>query len=146
MAVTDEDAESLADAVSNFGTAYATTQESLRSTTTNIAAMQGQIQMLCQAIGAGQTLPAIQYQQQHPCRPGGRRGRGQQHGGGGLNSKNHGGGGGNFGGSGGGGNRNGGGGYNGDDGGHNSGGGGICGGYDGSNTGNQPPTGPPPRL
>jgi hypothetical protein len=41
MAATNEDAESLMDAVSNFGTAYAATQESLRSTTSNIPAMQG---------------------------------------------------------------------------------------------------------
>jgi hypothetical protein len=39
VAATDKDAESLMDAVSNFSTAYAVTQESLRSTTTNIAAM-----------------------------------------------------------------------------------------------------------
>jgi hypothetical protein len=43
MAATNKDAESLTDAMSNFGRAYAITQESLRSTTTNIAAMQGQI-------------------------------------------------------------------------------------------------------
>jgi hypothetical protein len=145
MAATNKDAESLMDAVSNFGTAYTTTQESLRSTTANIAGMQGQIQMLCQAIGTGQPPPAIQYEQQHPRRPRGGRGRGQQHGGGGHNDGSHGGGGNNFGGSGGG-NRNGSGGYNGGDGGHNSGGGGNGGGYGGGNTGNQPPTNPPPSL
>jgi hypothetical protein len=60
MAATNEDTIPLTDAVSNFGTAYAATQELLRSTTANIAAMQGQIQMLCQAVGAGQPPPAIQ--------------------------------------------------------------------------------------
>ncbi len=145
MARTDEDAESFTDVVSNFVTAYAVTQESLRSTTANITAMQGQIQMLCQAIGAGQPPPAIQYQQQHPRRPRGERGRGQQHGGGGHNCENHNGGSGNFRGSVGG-NRNGGGGYNGGGGIHNIGGGGYSGGYGGGNTGNQPPTRPPPLL
>jgi hypothetical protein len=96
MATTDEDAESLTDAVSNFGTAYAATQESLRSTTANIAAMQEQIQMLCQVIGTGQPPPSIQYQQQHPRRPRGGRGRGQQHGGSRHNDGNHGGHGSNF--------------------------------------------------
>jgi hypothetical protein len=114
MAATNKDAEFLMDVVSNFGTAYAATQESLRSTTANIAAMQGQIQMLCQAIGAGQPPPAIQYQQQHPHRPHGGRGHGQQHGGGKHNGGNHGSGSGNG------------------------------GGYGSGNTGNQPPTGPPP--
>ncbi len=41
MAATNKDTESLTDAVSNFGTAYSATQESLRSTTAKIAAMQG---------------------------------------------------------------------------------------------------------
>jgi uncharacterized membrane protein YgcG len=141
MDATKQDPESFMNAVSNFGTAYATTQESLRSTAANIASMEGQIQMLCQAIGAGQPPPAIQYQQQHPHHPRGGRGRGQQHGGGGHNGRNYGSGGGNFGGgcsS----NRNGGGGYNGSGGSHNSGGGGNGGGYGGSNTG-QPD--PPPH-
>ncbi len=120
MVATNDDAESLTDAVSNFGTAYAATQESLRSTTANIAAMQGQIQMLCQVIGVGQPSPAIQYQQQHPRCPRGGRGCSQQHGGNGHNCRNHGGGGGNFGG-GGGSKRNGGSGYNGGGNGHNSG-------------------------
>jgi hypothetical protein len=58
MAATNVDvsAQSLTDAVSSFGTAYAITQESLRSNTTNILAMQGQLQMLCQAVGSGQPL------------------------------------------------------------------------------------------
>jgi hypothetical protein len=145
MATINKDAESLTNAVSNFGMAYATTQESLRSTTNNIAAMQGQIQVLCQAIGANQPPPAIQYQQQQSCHPCGGWGRGQQHGGGRHISGKHGSSGGNFG-SGGGGNRNRGGGYNGSGGGHNSGGGSNGGGYGGGNTGNQPPTGPPPLL
>ncbi len=47
MAATDEDATaSLTDAVSNFGMAYAATQESLQSNTANIMAIQGQFQML----------------------------------------------------------------------------------------------------
>ena len=55
MAVTDDDVSaSLMDAVSNFGTAYAGTQETLQSNTANITAIQGQLQMLCQAIGNGQ--------------------------------------------------------------------------------------------
>ncbi len=110
VAATNKDAESLMDAVPYFGTAYATTQESLRSTTPNIAAMQGQIQMLCQAIETGQPPPAMQYQQQHPHRPHGGRGHGQKLGGGGHNGGNLGGGSGIFGG---GGHRNGGGGYKG---------------------------------
>jgi hypothetical protein len=42
------------DAVSNFGMDYAATQELLRLKTTNILAMQGQIQMICQAVGIDQ--------------------------------------------------------------------------------------------
>ena len=123
MAATDNDASaSLIDAVSNFGTAYAATQESLQSNTANIMATQGQLQMLCQAVGNGQHPPGIiNYQQ----RPRGGRSRGQQHGG------NNGGGGGY-----------GGGGYNGS-GGNNHGGGGANqntnggGGGGGSNNSNQ---------
>jgi hypothetical protein len=44
-------ATSLTNAVSIFGTAYTTTQESLRNNNASINAMQGQIQMLCNAIG-----------------------------------------------------------------------------------------------
>ena len=79
MAATDDDASaSLTDAVSNFGTAYAATQETLRSNTANITAIQGQLQMLCQAVGNGQPPPGvINYQQ----RPRGGRGSGQQRGG-----------------------------------------------------------------
>jgi hypothetical protein len=74
MANDEDDTASLTDAVSNFGTAYAATQESLRSNTANINAIQGQLQMLCQALGNGQPPPGvINYQQ----RPRGGRGRGQ---------------------------------------------------------------------
>jgi len=40
--VNDDDTASLPDAVSNFGTAYAASQESLRSNTATITAIQGQ--------------------------------------------------------------------------------------------------------
>ena len=74
----NDDTASLTDAVSNFGTAYTATQESLRSNTANINAIQGQLQMLCQALDNGQPPPGvINYQQ----RPRGGRGRGQQRGG-----------------------------------------------------------------
>jgi hypothetical protein len=76
MAATDDDASaSLTDAVFNFGTAYAATQETLRSNTVNITAIQGQLQMLCQAVGNGQPPPGVINNQQ---RPRGRHGRGQQ--------------------------------------------------------------------
>ena len=79
MAATGNDASaSLTDAVSNFGTAYVATQESLQSNTANIMAIQGQLQMLCQAISNGQPpTGVINYQQ----RPRSRRGRGQLQGG-----------------------------------------------------------------
>ena len=106
MAATNDDASaSLTDVVLNFGTAHAATQESLRTNTASIMAIQGQLQMLCQAVGNGQPPPSIiNYQQ---C-PRGGRGRGQQRGG--NNS-----GGGSYGGgryNGGGGNNHGGGGAN----------------------------------
>jgi hypothetical protein len=41
----------LTNAVSNFGAAYATTQERLCNNNALINAMQGQIQMLCNALG-----------------------------------------------------------------------------------------------
>jgi hypothetical protein len=47
----DASAASLTDAISNFGTAYPAMQESLRNNNASINAMQGQIQMLCNAIG-----------------------------------------------------------------------------------------------
>ena len=153
MANDEDDTASLTDAVSNFGTAYAATQESLRSNTANITAIQGQLQMLCQALGNGQPPQgAINYQQ----RPRGGRGRGQQRGGNNGGRGGYGGGGYNGngahynggnqqttnGGSGGynGGNQNaqnGGGGYNG--GGGTNGGGGYNGGG-GTNGGGDPPT------
>jgi hypothetical protein len=43
-------AASLTDAISNFGAAYAATQESQRNKNTSINAMQGQIQMVCNMI------------------------------------------------------------------------------------------------
>jgi hypothetical protein len=50
MAATCDDASaSLTDVVSNFGTAYTATQESLQSNMAKIMAIQGQLQMLCQA-------------------------------------------------------------------------------------------------
>jgi hypothetical protein len=142
MAATNHNASaSLTDAVSNFGMAYAATQEALRSNTANIMAIQGQLQMLCQAIGNGPPPPGvINYQQ---C-PRGGRGRGQQCGG-------NNGGGGSYGGGrynsgcgnnkgSGSGNQNangGGGGYN---------GGGVTNGvgYGTGNVGNQNPSGQPP--
>ena len=135
------------DAVSNFGTAYAATQESLQSNTANIMAIQGKLQMLCQAIGNNQPPPGvINYQQ----RPRGGRGRGQHRGGnnrggGGHNGGRYNGGGGNQ-------NANGGGGvYNGGNqnatycgGGYNGGGGTHSGGYNTGNAGTQNPSGQPP--
>jgi hypothetical protein len=47
----DASAASLTDAFSNFGMAYAPTQESLCNNNASINAIQGQIQMLCNAIG-----------------------------------------------------------------------------------------------
>ena len=106
MAATDDNASaSLTDAVSNFGAVYAATQESLRSNTANIMAIQGQLQMLCQTVRNGQPPPGVINYQQHPR---GGCGLGQQHG------CNNGGGGGYGGGryNGGGGNNHGGGGAN----------------------------------
>jgi hypothetical protein len=156
MVATNNDASaSLTDAVSNFGTAYAATQESLRSNTANIMAIQGQLQMLCQAVGNGPPPPGvINYQQ---C-PHGGRGRGQQRsgnngGGGSYSGGGYNGGGGVNNGSGGG-NQNangGGGGYNGGNQNRNGGGGGYNGGgvtngggYSTGNVGNQNPSGQPP--
>ncbi len=148
MAATDNNATaSLTDAIFNFGTAYAATQESLRSNMANIMAIQGQLQMLYQAIGNGQPPPGIiNYQQ----RSRGGRGHGQQRGG------NNGGGGGHSGGgyNGGGGNQNtngGGGGYSGGNQNTNNGSGGYNGGgdthggsYNTGNDGTQNPGGQPP--
>jgi hypothetical protein len=65
MAATNDNrlAQLLTDAVSNFGTAYAATQELLKINTNKILAMQGQLQMLYWAVGTGQPL---QQQPQHP--------------------------------------------------------------------------------
>jgi hypothetical protein len=144
MAATNDDASAHlhTDAVSTFGMAYATTQESLQSNIANIAAIQGQLQMLCQAAGIGQP-PGKQPQcPRNGC------GRGQQCGGnnGGSNGSGY---------SGSGGYNNGGGGYSGggsgdnaNSGGRSGGGGGKGGNYtrrSGSGNGsNQSPSGLPP--
>jgi hypothetical protein len=156
MVATDNKASaSLTDSVSNFGTAYAATQESLQSNTANIMAIQGQLQMLCQAIGNGPPPHCVINYQQCPrggCSRGqqrsGNNGGGSSYGGGGYN-----GGGGNNNGSGVG-NQNangGGGGYNGGNQNGNGGGGGYNGGgvtnrvgYGTGNVGNQNPSGQPP--
>jgi hypothetical protein len=52
MAATKDNSSTLTDAVSNFGAAYAATQESQRTSNKAINAMQGQIQILCQALGS----------------------------------------------------------------------------------------------
>ena len=144
LANDDDDTPSLTDAISNFGTAYAATQESLQSNTANINAIQGLLQMLCQALCNGQPPPGvINYQQ----RPHGGRGHRQQRGGnnggrGGYGSGGYNGGGANHNG----GNQqtanDGGGGYNGGNrnahgGGYNGGGGTNGGGY-GAVTGDPP--------
>jgi hypothetical protein len=61
MNFVDEDASaaSLTDAVSNFGGAYTTTQESIQNNNASINAMQGQIQMLCNAIGRTKQLKKL---------------------------------------------------------------------------------------
>jgi hypothetical protein len=148
VAATNNDASaSLTDTVSNFGTAYAATQEALRSNTANIMAIQGQLQMLCQAVGNCLPPPGVSNYQQ---RPRGGRGRIQQRGG------NNGGSGSYSGGryNGGGGNQNansGGGGYNGGNQNGNGGGDGYNGGgvinsvgYGTGNVGNQNPSSQPP--
>ncbi len=87
MATTNHDAVAhlLTDAVSNLGTAYAATQKSLSLNAANIAAIQGQLQMLCQAVGTSQ--PPQQQQQRpqngHSC---GQCGRNNDSGSGGSNS------------------------------------------------------------
>jgi rSAM-associated Gly-rich repeat protein len=101
MAVTNDNtlAHLLMDALSNFGTASAATQKSLRSNAPNIMAIQRKLQMLCQAVRTGQPP------QQQPQRPQNGRRRGQQCGrnnGGGNGGSNGGGGGYNNGGGGGG--------------------------------------------
>jgi hypothetical protein len=54
----------LTDAVSNFVAAYATMQESLCNNKASINAMQGQIQMLCNALGNQPPAGMPQYPQQ----------------------------------------------------------------------------------
>jgi hypothetical protein len=61
----DASADSLTNAVSNFGTAYAATQESLCNNNTSINAIQGQIQMLCNTIGNQPPAGMLQYPQQN---------------------------------------------------------------------------------
>jgi hypothetical protein len=60
-------AASLTNVVSNFGVAYTATQESLRNNNNNnsINAMQGQIQMLCNAIGNQPPAGMLQCPQQN---------------------------------------------------------------------------------
>jgi hypothetical protein len=72
----DPSAASLTNAVSNFGTAHATTQESPLNTSTSINAMQGQI-MLCNAICNQPPAGMLQYPQQTNQ---GRQARGSQRG------------------------------------------------------------------
>jgi hypothetical protein len=60
----DQSAAYLTDAVSNFGAAYAATQEGLRNNNASINAMQGQIQMLCNALGNQPPAGMAQYPQQ----------------------------------------------------------------------------------
>jgi hypothetical protein len=73
----------LTDAVSNFGTAYAATQEILRNNNPLINSMQGQIQMLCNALGNQPPAGMPQYPQQtnqgHQAQ-GGQRGQQQNQG------------------------------------------------------------------
>jgi hypothetical protein len=52
IAAAKDNSSALTDAVSNFGAAYAATQESQRTSNKAINTMQGQIQMLCQALGS----------------------------------------------------------------------------------------------
>ena len=57
-------ATSLTNAVSNFGMVYAATQESLRNNNPSINVMQGQIQILCNALGTQPLVGMLQYPQQ----------------------------------------------------------------------------------
>jgi hypothetical protein len=58
-------AASLTNAVYNFGAAYDATQESLRNNNASINSMQGQIQMLRNAIGNQPPTSMLQYPQQN---------------------------------------------------------------------------------
>jgi hypothetical protein len=57
-------ATSLTNAVSNFGVAYAATQESLRNNNPSINAVQGKNQMFCNALGTQPPVGMLQYPQQ----------------------------------------------------------------------------------
>jgi hypothetical protein len=61
----DASAASPTNAVSKFGAAYATTQESLCNRNASINSIQGQIQMLCNAIGNQPPAGMLQYPQQN---------------------------------------------------------------------------------
>jgi hypothetical protein len=79
----DASAASLTNAVSNFGAAYTAMQESLRNNNASINAMQGQSQMLCNAIGNQPPAGMHQYPQQNStdhCARGGRCGQQQNQG------------------------------------------------------------------
>jgi hypothetical protein len=129
MAADKDNSSALTDAVSNFGAAYAATQESQHTSNKAINAMQGQIHMLCQALGSHPPPNMMPYHQQQGARPpcGGQQGQGRGGGGPGhvgtqvFNGNVYGGGRG----------------YNGGGGGYNSGGGGYIGigGYSGSGGG-----------
>jgi hypothetical protein len=73
----DPSAAYLTDAVFNFGAAYTATQESLHNNNTSINAIQGQIQMLCNALGNQPPACMLQYPQQTSQ---GRQAQGGQHG------------------------------------------------------------------
>jgi hypothetical protein len=75
----DQSVAYLTNAVSNFGVAYAATQESLRNNNASINAMQGQIQMLCNTLDNQPPAGMPQYPQQtnQGCQAQGRQ-RGQQ--------------------------------------------------------------------
>ena len=127
MSATEEDASTtlLTDAVNNFGATFAATQESLRSNNATISTVQGQLQMLCNAIGKQPPPNMIQFHQ--PPNGQGLRSRSRRGGGRGGGAPNGGDGGGGY--SGGGNNPpqysgvsfpQGGGAYNGGDGGYNN--------------------------
>jgi hypothetical protein len=63
MAATEDDSSmtSLTDVVTNFGTAYAATQESLQANNATITAMQVQLHMLCKVIGNQPPAGMIQF-------------------------------------------------------------------------------------
>jgi hypothetical protein len=79
MAAAKDNSSALTDAVSNFRAVYTATQESQRTSNKAINAMQGQIQMLCQALGSHPPPNMMPYHQQQGARPprGGRQGQGR---------------------------------------------------------------------